>query len=232
MKQKGPSMPTQPTRSTEPPSAPPGIDALRELLLPEYSPSCLAADVGDRIGAIGGLLTVNPAHRVVGPALTIDLSEKDLVDILPVLGLARPGDVIVLACHGITGMAMWGGLMTTLSQLAGIAGAVVDGAVRDVDEIRDLGFPVWYRTAQPRRCPPADLDGVVQVNVPVSIDGVTVRAGDIVVADENGVAVVPPDAAEEVAVSTRELLAKERTVRDLMNAGATLPELLARFGHL
>ncbi|MFI1221100.1 MULTISPECIES: RraA family protein [unclassified Streptomyces] len=208
------------------------VDALRRLLLPEYSPSCLAADAGDRIGAIGGLRTVTPTHKIVGPALTIDLPENELVDILPVLGLARPGDVVVLACHGITRMAMWGGLMTTLSQLAGIAGAVVDGAVRDVDEIRDLDFPVWYRTAMPRRCPPDELEGVVQVNVPVSIDGVTVRPGDIVVADENGVAVVPPDAAAEVASSTQQLLEKERTVRDLMNAGATLPELLARFGHL
>ncbi|MEU6487794.1 RraA family protein [Streptomyces sp. NPDC046887] len=208
------------------------VDALRELLLPEYSPSCLAADAGDRIGAIGGLRTVTATHRVIGPALTVDLSEDNLVDILPVLGTAEPGDVVVLACHGITGMAMWGGLMATLSQLAGIAGAVVDGAVRDVDEMRDLGFPVWYRTAMPRRCPAAGLEGAVRVNVPVEIDGVTVRPGDIVVADENGVAVVPPGAAGDVVDSTRRLLDKERTIRELMNAGSTLPELLARFGHL
>lgn len=211
------------------------LDALRELLLAEYSPSCLAADAGAHIGAVGGLRTVAREHRVIGPALTVDLPEDHLVDILPVLGTAQPGDVVVLACHGNLRMAMWGGLMATLSQLAGIAGAVVDGAVRDVDEMRDLGFPVWYRTAMPRRCPPASppgAQGPVQVNVPVVIDGETVRPGDVVVADENGVAVVPPDAVGDVMAATRLLLDKERTIRDLMNGGATLAELLGRFGHL
>ncbi|MFC5215371.1 RraA family protein [Streptomyces coerulescens] len=211
------------------------LAALRELLLPEYSPSCLAADAGPRIAAIGGLSTVVREHRVIGPALTVDLPEDHLVDILPVLGTARPGDVVVLACHGNLRMAMWGGLMATLSQLAGIAGAVVDGAVRDVDEMRDLGFPVWYRAAMPRRCPPAappGAEGPVQVNVPVVIDGETVRPGDIVVADENGVAVVPPAAVDDVVTATRGLLDKERTIRDLMNGGATLDELLGQFGHL
>lgn len=211
------------------------IDALRALLLPEYSPSCLVADAGPRIGAIGGLLSVKREHRAIGPALTIDLPEDGLVDILPVLPTAKPGDIIVLACHGNTRMAMWGGLMATLSQMAGIAGAVVDGAVRDVDELRDLDFPIWYRATMPRRCPPAappDADGPVQVNVPVRIGGELIEPGDIVVAEENGVGVVPPQLTDEVIAATQQLLAKESSIRDQINDGATLAELLAQFGHL
>ncbi|UGY94320.1 RraA family protein [Streptomyces gobiensis] len=211
------------------------VDALCGMLLPEYSPSCLVADAHPRVGAIGGLLPVKREHRVIGPALTVDLPEDGLVDILPVLPTAQPGDVIVLACHSNTRMAMWGGLMATLSQMAGIAGAVVDGAIRDVDELRDLDFPVWYRATMPRRCPPAappDTDTPVQVNVPVLIDGELVQPGDIVVAEENGVGVVPPALADEVLAATRQLLAKESVIRDKINNNATLAELLAEFGHL
>lgn len=210
------------------------LDALREVLLPEYSPSCLVSDAHPEVGAIGGFLSVKREHRVIGPALTIDLPEDGLVDILPVLPTARPGDVIVLACYGNTRMAMWGGVMATLARMAGIAGAVVDGAVRDVDELRDLDFPIWYRATAPRRCPPAAPDGdrPVQVNVPVRIGDEIIRPGDILVAEENGVGVIPPRLAGEVVAETRRLLAKEGVIRDKINNGAGLAELLAEFGHL
>ncbi|MFD7102563.1 RraA family protein [Streptomyces celluloflavus] len=210
------------------------IEAFHEVLRAEYSPSCLVADAQERVGAIGGLRSVKREHRVIGPALTIDLPEDDLVDILPVLPTAQPGDVIVLACHGNTRMAMWGGLMATLSQMAGIAGAVVDGAVRDVDELRDLDFPIWYRTTMPRRCPAAApaAGRPVRVNVPIVIDGAVIEPGDIIVAEENGVGVVPPALADEVLAATRQLLAKESVIRDKINDGATLNQLLAEFGYL
>jgi regulator of RNase E activity RraA len=209
------------------------IDAFRALLR-EYSPSCLVADTHPRVGAIGGLNPVKREHKIAGPALTVNLPVDDLVDILPVLPKAQPGDIVVLACHGNLDLAMWGGLMTTLSQMAGIAGAIVDGAVRDVDEVRDLDFPIWYRGTMPRRCPGTATEAAepVQVNVPLVIDGTDVEPGDIVVADENGVAIVPPAVAEEVLDGTRRLLAKENVIRDKINAGATLAELLAEFGQL
>ncbi len=209
------------------------IDSFIELLA-EYSPSCLVADAGPEISAIGGLLSIKPTHKVAGPALTVNLPTDGVVDILPVLPKAQPGDVVVLACHGNIEMAMWGGLMTTLSRMAGITGAVVDGAIRDVDELRDLDFPIWYRSAMPRRCPAtvANQSEPVQVNLPVVIDGNTISPGDIIVADENGVSVVPPALAKQVLDATRELLSKEARIRDKINTGTTLPELLAQFGQL
>ena len=200
-------------------------------MLAEFSPSCLVADAHPEVGTISGLRAVDRRHRIAGPALTVDVAPDSLVDVLPVLGLAKPGDVVVLACHGATQLAMWGGLMATLSRMAGIAGVVVDGAIRDVDELRELGWPAWYRQANPRRCPPVD-DPLVGVNVPVEIDGVVIRPADIVVADENGVSIVPAELVSEVLDGVRRLLATEAKIRDKINSGVTLPRLLAEFGNL
>jgi 4-hydroxy-4-methyl-2-oxoglutarate aldolase len=209
------------------------VDAFREVLN-EYSPSCLVTDARKRVGAIGGLNPVKPQHKIAGPALTVNLAIDDLVDCMPVLRLAEPGDVIVLACHGSLRTAMWGGLMSTLSQKAEIAAGIVDGAIRDVDEIRDLDFPVWYRGTVPRPSPTAvhDRTEPVAVNVPVVIDGEVIEPGDIVVADENGIAVVPAAAAADILERTRLQIGKERTVREKIESGASVAELLAEFGHL
>jgi regulator of RNase E activity RraA len=203
-------------------------------VLAEYSPSCLVTDARRRVGAIGGLLPVIPSQRVAGPALTVNLSIDDLVDCMPVLARAEPGDVIVLACGGSTRTAMWGGLMSTLSLKAGVAAGVVDGAIRDVDEIRDLGFPVWYRSTVPRPSPTAvhDRTEPVQVNVPVVIDGQVINPGDILVADENGIAVVPSEQALAVLEQTKVQIGKEAAIREKIASGATVLDLLAEFGHL
>lgn len=209
------------------------LDGFREVLN-HYSPSCLVTDAQNRGGAIGGLLPVVARHRVVGPALTVNLSIDDLVDCMPVLARAEAGDVIVLACHRVTRTAMWGGLMSTLSQKAGVAAGIVDGAIRDVDEIRDLDFPVWYRGTVPRPSPTAAHGRTepVQVNVPVVIDGQVIAPGDLVVADENGIAVVPAADAETVLVGARAQIDKERVIREKIGSGASVTQLLAEFGHL
>ncbi|MEU8541967.1 RraA family protein [Streptomyces sp. NPDC048717] len=209
------------------------VEGFRSVLA-EYSPSCLVTDARRRVGAIGGLLPVKHHHKIAGPALTVNLSIDDLVDCMPVLARAQAGDVIVVACHGTTRTAMWGGLMSTLSKQIGIAAGIVDGAIRDVDEIRDLDFPVWYRSTVPRPSPTAvhDRTEPVQVNVPVVIDGQVINPGDIVVADENGIAVVPRGEAAAVLDNTRMNIARERVIRDKISSGLTVPELIAEFGHL
>ncbi|MFE2557304.1 RraA family protein [Streptomyces sp. NPDC059352] len=203
-------------------------------VLAEYSPSCLVTDARRRVGAIGGLLPVKHHHKIAGPALTVNLSIDDLVDCMPVLTRAQPGDVVVVACHGTTRTAMWGGLMSTLSRQIGLAAGIVDGAIRDVDEIRDLDFPVWYRSTVPRPSPTAvhDRTEPVQVNVPVVIDGQVINPGDIVVADENGIAVVPQDGAETVLAHTRMNIDRERVIREKISSGLSVAELIAEFGHL
>jgi regulator of RNase E activity RraA len=209
------------------------IAAFREILA-EYSPSCLVTDARKRVGAIGGLQPVKPQHKIAGPALTVALSIDDLVDCMPVLARAQAGDVIVLACHGTQRTAMWGALMSTLSQQVGVAAGIVDGAIRDVDEIRDLDFPVWYRGTVPRPSPTAvhNRTEPVQVNVPVVVDGQVIEPGDILIADENGIATVPSALAEEVLAGTRMQMSKEKVIRDKINSGASVTDLLTEFGHL
>lgn len=203
-------------------------------VLGEYSPSCLVTDARKRVGGIGGLLPVKPHHKIAGPAVTVSLSIDDLVDCMPMLTKVQPGDIMVVACHETRRTAMWGGLMSTLSLKAELAGAIVDGAIRDVDEIRDLDFPIWYRSTVPRASPSQvhDRTEPVQFNVPVVVDGQIINPGDIVVADENGIAVVPGAEAQDVLEGTRMQIGKEKLVRDKINSGATLQELLAEFGHL
>lgn len=212
----------------------PALVAEFRAVLAEYSPSCLVTDARRRVGAIGGLNPVRPEHKIAGPALTVNLSIDNLVDCMPVLRRAEPGDVIVIACHRTTRTAMWGGLMSTLSKAAGIAAGIVDGAIRDVDEIRDLDFPVWYRGTVPRPSPTAihNRTEPVQVNVPVVIDGEVINPGDIVVADENGIAVVPAGQAHDVLAGTHAQIEKERVIRKKISSGASVGELLAEFGHL
>lgn len=203
-------------------------------ILKEYSPSCLVADARQRRDVIGGLVPVRPEHRVAGPVLTVNMIPDDLVDCPTVLLRARPGDIVLLACHGQTESAMWGGLMSTLAAKVGIAATLVDGAVRDLDEIRDLGYPLWYRATVPRPSPTAvhGRTEPVQVNVPVVVGGQLIEPGDILVADENGVAVVPFAQAEEALAATRALIAKENAIRDRIAGGISLADLLAEFGHM
>ena len=209
------------------------MQAYRDILA-EFSPSCLVTDSRRRVGAIGGLLPVKHQHKIAGPALTVNLSIDDLVDCMPVLARAQAGDVLVLACHEVRQTAMWGGLMSTLSKQVGLAAGIVDGAIRDVDEIRVLDFPVWYRSTVPRPSPTAvhNRTEPVQVNVPVVIDGQIIEPGDIVVADENGIATVPAALAEEVLEGTLLQLGKEKIIKDKIASGATVLDLLTEFGHL
>ncbi|MDS1272594.1 hypothetical protein RIF23_20095 [Lipingzhangella sp. LS1_29] len=210
------------------------IDRYEKVLLTEYSPSCLVSDAHPEVKTIGRLHMVDHRHKVVGPALTVNLRKDNLADCMAVLPRANPGDVIVIAAHNASDLAIWGGLMTTLSMMAGVAGSVVDGLIRDVDELRELDYPIWYRSTQPRRVPPPSPDrpAPIQVNVPVIIDGQTIDPGDIVVADENGLGIVPVPIAGEVLAGASALLDKEQQIRYKLDRGVTLPELLSEFGHL
>jgi regulator of RNase E activity RraA len=201
-------------------------------LLREFSPSCLVADAHPEVETLGGWQLVRREHRIAGPALTIDVPAEQVVDVVPVLALSRPGDVVVIACHGATDLAMWGGLMTSLATMAGVVGTVVDGSIRDVDELRALDWPAWYRRTSPPRCPPAPpgVDPLAWMNVPVRIGAVTIQPGDYVVADENGVSIVPPKLAGTVAERAAELLATEAAIRDRIAGGVRLEQLLAEFG--
>jgi regulator of RNase E activity RraA len=120
---------------------------------------------------------------------------------------ASPGDVLVLSAQGLAIASVFGGRLAASSTMAGIAGVVVDGCVRDVDEIHAVGLPVWSRWVTPV----SGRNRMEQVSAgePVVCGGVTVHPGDLVIADESGVCFVPADVAEDVAGRVVQIAAAE-----------------------
>lgn len=209
------------------------VKGFRELLK-IYSPSCVVADSMERAGVMHSSIKPLTDSRFVGVALTVKLYPGDLVDCLDALKVAEPGDLIVVDACGDTETSVWGGLMAGLCQQKGVVGAVVDGAIRDTDEIRALGFPICTRAVVPRstHSPYSQRMEPIEVNVPISCGGVLVNPGDIVLADEIGVAVVPQKEAREVLARAQAQGAQEEATRRRIKEGKTVEELLSEFGRL
>lgn len=204
-------------------------------LLQYYSPSCVVADAQERAGVMGSYLKpIDPAVRFAGQALTVRLEPGNQVDCLDALSVAQEGDVVVVDAAGETETSIWGGLMSGLCQMKGVVGAVVDGAIRDVDETRDLGFYVLSKAVVPRstHTPISGRMEPIEINVPIQCAGALVNPGDIVVADENGVVVVPLDNAEDVLEKAKEQAQQEEATRERIREGKTVEELLEEFGRL
>jgi 4-hydroxy-4-methyl-2-oxoglutarate aldolase len=156
----------------------------------------ILADVGGRRGTLGG--RIQPLARtmkVAGPAFTVEVRPGDNLMIHAALALARPGDVIVVDGKGDLSCALTGALMAAHAHKAGIAGFVIDGAVRDTEDCARGDFPVFAAGANPNG-PLKNSGG--RINWPVSLAGTTVNPGDLVVGDADGVVVVPRATAAEI----------------------------------
>lgn len=166
------------------------------------------ADVMGRFRSMdGGIRAVAPGMRVCGPAVTVMTRPGDNLMCHMAMEIAQRGDVIVVNTgHGVYA-AVWGELMTHAAVAAGLAGLVVDGAVRDASELRELGFPVFARAIVATSC---DKDGPGEINVPIACGGAVVMPGDVVVGDEDSVVVVPREWAAEVAGLAEAKAAEER----------------------
>ncbi|WP_404364286.1 RraA family protein [Marinobacter sp.] len=156
------------------------------------------------------------AKRLSGPAITVKTRPGDNLMFHKALDMAQPGDVIVVDAGGDLTNSMMGELMAHHAVKLGVAGIVIDGAIRDLDEIRKLGLPV-YAAGLTHRGPYKDGPG--EINVPVSIDGMVVMPGDLVIGDEDGVLCVPQEQAEEILKAAREKQAAEIRELELIQAG-------------
>jgi RraA family protein len=163
--------------------------------------SCDLSDVMRGSGVMDSGLrpAYTPMKRLFGTAITVDLTPGDGLLLRAAVDAARPGDVIVVNGHGETSRAVLGGVIAMHMVHAGVAGLIVDGAVRDAGEFRELDFPVYARAVTPRSG--STSAGWGEVNVPVACGGTVVFPGDVVVGDEEGIAVVPRLWAGEVARS-------------------------------
>ncbi|MFC3574806.1 RraA family protein [Streptomyces yaanensis] len=143
--------------------------------------------------------------RVAGPAFTVRCPPGDNLMLHAAIYRAEPGSVVVVE-SGDVDYALAGGNVCAVAQRRGITAFVADGVIRDLTEVRDMGFPVFARGVIPI---PGTKSAVEPHNVDVRCGGVKVRAGDIVVADEEGVVAVPADRREEVLAAALTKLAKE-----------------------
>jgi len=137
--------------------------------------------------------------RFVGPAITVSMSPGDGMMLREAIGLSKPGDVIVVNAFGARDRAVLGGTLMAVAQELGVAGMVIDGAVRDLAEMEQLAFPVMARALTPRSG--TTQSGWGEVNLPIACGGVAVHPGDVVVADCEGVVIVPSDEADSVATA-------------------------------
>ena len=142
----------------------------------------------------------------------------------------KPGEVPVLICNGDTHIAPWGELLSTRAEYLSAAGCITDGSVRDVDLICDMKFPVFSGGRNP--VDTKHRGKMMWADVPGRIGGVNVKSGDLIVADRDGIVVVPSDTINAVVEKALEKVRAETTVREELKSGATLVEVFERHGIL
>jgi 4-hydroxy-4-methyl-2-oxoglutarate aldolase len=156
----------------------------------------ILADVGGRRGTLGGRIQpLAKSMKIAGPAFTVEVRPGDNLMIHAALSLAKPGDVIVVDGKGDLSCALTGALMAAHAQKAGIAGFVIDGAVRDTEDCAKGSFPIFAAGCNPNG-PLKNSGG--RINWPVSLADTTVNPGDLIVGDADGVVVVPRETAAEI----------------------------------
>lgn len=173
----------------------------------QYAASILA-DVAGRRGTMDGRIApVTPSMRMAGPAFTIEVRPGDNLMIHTGMTMAKPGDILVIDGKADRTCALMGAIMISACQKMGFGGAVIDAAIRDSEELRALGFPVFAVGANPNG-PTKFVPG--RINWPVSCGGVAVQPGDLVVGDADGVVVIEREKAPSLLELAAAKVADER----------------------
>jgi 3-hexulose-6-phosphate synthase/6-phospho-3-hexuloisomerase len=183
-----------------------------------------AANVSDalhRSGDIPGLRPLTPGAKLVGPALTVRTYPGDWAKPVEAIDEAKPGDVLVIDAGGVA-PAVWGELATNSAIQRKLAGVVIFGAARDSGDIRRLRFPLFCSLVSPTAGEPK---GFGEIGVPVRIAGIRVSPGDWIIADDDGVCVIPREKAIEYTNRAMDVLEKENRLRAEIQAGSTLSQV-------
>jgi 4-hydroxy-4-methyl-2-oxoglutarate aldolase len=204
------------TRATTAPAA------VHELLLGLGSATLHEAQ-GQKGALASAIKPLNPMLRLAGPAMTVDAKAGDNLVIHHALTFARPGDVLVVDAKAYTEAGPWGDILTMAAQKIGIAGLIIDGAVRDSDSILEMGFPVFSRGLS--ICA-AQKNQPGRVNVPIICGGVAISPGDWVMGDRDGVVVIPRRELSAVIAAAKEREAAEIALRKGIEAGKSTVALL------
>jgi 4-hydroxy-4-methyl-2-oxoglutarate aldolase len=173
----------------------------------QYAASILA-DVAGRRGTLDGRITpLSPKLKMAGPAFTIEVRPGDNLMIHAAMSMAKPGDILVVDGKGDRTCALMGAIMINACKKLGLGGVILDAAVRDIDEIRELGFPVYSVGTNPNG-PTKFVPG--RINWPISCGGITVNPGDLVVGDADGVVVIEREKAESLLDLAAKKVSDER----------------------
>jgi 4-hydroxy-4-methyl-2-oxoglutarate aldolase len=157
-----------------------------------------------------------PGSRAAGPARTVRCGQGDNLMVHAVMDRAQPGDVLVLTMPDPEPVALVGDLLVTQAKQRGVAALLVDAAVRDTEDLRELGVPIWARWI---RVKGATKTEVGRIDEPVEVGGVTIRPGDTVVLDADGAVVVRQERVDEVLAASRARLEQEAVKRAKLQAG-------------
>lgn len=191
--------------------------------LRKFSICQLADALGPACSVETGIRPIDPRFRLCGIAFTVECPAGDNLTVHHALHVAQPDDVLVVASSPDCDGALWGELMSISAQSRRLAGTIIDGPVRDPVEIQDLGFPVFCREFNPRR---ATKETYGRINVPLSIGKLSVRSGDLVLADVNGIICIPRARWSEVLRLAFEVVQKETNIKDQIRLGRTIFEIL------
>ena len=193
-------------------------------LLRHDSITCAISDCMGRFNAMtSDMKPLFEGIRLVGTAVTVRTLASDLAAAFKAIDICRPGDVVVIDTHESINTAFWGENMTMSALNRGVIAAVIDGACRDVEEIRRMKFPVICKGIVPNV---GSISGYGDVNVSIQCAGVPVSPGDVIVVDGNGVVVVPMSEAAVILEKAERLLQTEHLLQDRIKAGATIGELV------
>ena len=193
-------------------------DEVRTAFAKVSSPN--VSDAMQRQGAMHGIVPhlADRAARVVGPAVTVVTRDGDWAKPVAAIDRAGPGDVIVIDAGG-GATAVWGELASWSAHGRKVAGVVVDGAIRDLDAILEIGFPAFSRSVSSNAGEPK---GLGEIGIEVTVGGQRVRPGDWIVGDLSGLVVVPRERAAEIANRSLDVLEHENRVREEIRRGSTL----------
>jgi 4-hydroxy-4-methyl-2-oxoglutarate aldolase len=180
--------------------------------------SATVYEAGGRGGYVDlDLVQVVPDSRAAGPARTVRCGQDDNLMVHAVMAEAQRGEVLVLTMPEPRPVALVGELLATQAKARDVAAVLIDASVRDVEELRGIGLPIWARWVRVRG---AGKDVPGTIGEPVVVGGTVIRQGDAVVLDADGVAVVPADRVEEVLAAARERAERERVKRVRLQEGA------------
>lgn len=184
--------------------------------------TCNISDAYHKQGIMTGLVPhIESGSKMVGRALTVQTCNGDWAKPVEAIDRASKGDVIVIDVGGAP-VAVWGELASESARVMGVNGVVIDGAIRDLDDIKAMKFPAFSRSVAPNAGEPKGYGGI---GIEITVGGQTVRTGDWIIGDESGLIVVPKEHAVEVANRSLDVKERENRTREEIRRGSTLSKV-------